>query len=377
MESNNNDTSKQQEGNDKKRKKEVRVWVDGCFDMMHFGHANALRQARELGDYLIVGVHSDAEILKNKGPTVMKEDERYRAVAACKWVNEVVRDAPYVTDIALMESYDCDFCVHGDDLVSAADGTDCYEAVKKAGKFRVVKRTKGISTTDLVGRMILLRTTHFIKRNTDGTVKLEKKENFDAFTRDHLGRPLTISQFIPTSQRIEQFASGKQPQPGDKIVYIDGSFDLFHDGHIQILQKAKEQGDYLIVGLYDDQTVNQYQGKNLPIMNVYERVLGVLSCRYVDEVVIGAPLDITKEMIDSLKINIVCCGTTPHSYPANLPEPYKVPKELGILKVLGSPSKLSTPEVIDRILKNHQVFEERNKKKESKELNLAGKVFTT
>ena len=53
-----------------------RIWVDGCFDMMHWGHANALRQAKKEGAYLVVGVHSDAEILANKGPTVMNEEER-------------------------------------------------------------------------------------------------------------------------------------------------------------------------------------------------------------------------------------------------------------------------------------------------------------
>ena len=47
-------------------KKDVRVWVDGCFDMVHFGHANALRQAKQLGTKLIVGVHSDQEIAKHK-----------------------------------------------------------------------------------------------------------------------------------------------------------------------------------------------------------------------------------------------------------------------------------------------------------------------
>lgn len=47
-------------------KKEIRVWVDGCFDMVHFGHANALRQAKQLGTKLIVGVHSDEEIAKHK-----------------------------------------------------------------------------------------------------------------------------------------------------------------------------------------------------------------------------------------------------------------------------------------------------------------------
>lgn len=54
-----------------------KVWADGCFDLMHYGHANALRQAREFGDYLVVGVHSDEEIRKNKGPPVMTEQERY------------------------------------------------------------------------------------------------------------------------------------------------------------------------------------------------------------------------------------------------------------------------------------------------------------
>lgn len=60
----------------KKPKKKVRVYMDGCFDMMHYGHANALRQARALGDELVVGVVSDEEIKANKGPPVMSMDER-------------------------------------------------------------------------------------------------------------------------------------------------------------------------------------------------------------------------------------------------------------------------------------------------------------
>lgn len=47
------------------------------YDMMHFGHANSLRQAKALGQKLIVGVHTDAEITKHKGPPVFTEQERY------------------------------------------------------------------------------------------------------------------------------------------------------------------------------------------------------------------------------------------------------------------------------------------------------------
>lgn len=61
----------------KRGKKRVRVYMDGCFDLMHYGHANALRQAKALGDELVVGVVSDEEIIANKGPPVLSMEERY------------------------------------------------------------------------------------------------------------------------------------------------------------------------------------------------------------------------------------------------------------------------------------------------------------
>ena len=70
-----------------------------------------------------------------------------------------------------------------------------------------------------------------------------------------------------------QFAEGKEPAPGDKIVYTVGAFDMFHVGHIDFLEKAKKMGDYLIVGLHTDQEVNKYKGCNYPILNLHERVL--------------------------------------------------------------------------------------------------------
>lgn len=60
----------------RRKKKPVRVYMDGCFDMMHYGHCNALRQARALGDQLVVGVVSDSEIIANKGPPVTPLNER-------------------------------------------------------------------------------------------------------------------------------------------------------------------------------------------------------------------------------------------------------------------------------------------------------------
>ena len=51
-------------------------YFDFSYDMVHFGHANSLRQAKALGHKLIVGVHTDEEIAKHKGPPVFTQEER-------------------------------------------------------------------------------------------------------------------------------------------------------------------------------------------------------------------------------------------------------------------------------------------------------------
>ncbi len=84
---------------------------------------------------------------------------------------------------------------------------------------------------------------------------------------------------MPTTQKIRQFSDGRAPEPGDKIVYVAGAFDLFHIGHLDFLEKAKELGNFLIVGIHTDFGVNQYKGGNYPIMNLHERVLSVLACK--------------------------------------------------------------------------------------------------
>ena len=60
------------------------------------------------------------------------------------------------------------------------------------------------------------------------------------------------------------------------MVYVGGAFDLFHVGHLDFLEKARKQGDFLIVGLYTDPAINRYKGANYPLMNLHERVIILL-----------------------------------------------------------------------------------------------------
>ncbi|KAJ2652669.1 choline phosphate cytidylyltransferase [Coemansia sp. RSA 1287] len=339
--------------------------------MMHFGHANALRQARAMGDYLVVGVHSDAEVEQNKGPCVMKEEERYAAVAGCKWVDEVVRDAPYVTTMEMLDTYDIDFVVHGDDITTAADGSDCYQLVKDAGRYRECRRTVGVSTTELVGRMLLLTRDHHIRgsRSVRSPIQGVDAAAVADFSQGIPAGALTgIAHYLSTSKKIVQFSSGREPAPGDRVVYVDGAFDLFHTGHIEFLRRARELGDYLLVGVHDDQTVNAVKGSSFPVMNLQERVLGVLQCRYVDEVVIGAPYSVTKDVLEDVyHVDAVAHGASDQPLDIDGKDPYALPKERGIYHEVDHPGlNLTTSAIINRIIDNRHVYIERQARKAKK-----------
>lgn len=62
-----------------KPKEQIRIWMDGAFDMMHYGHMNAFRQARSLGTFLVVGVNDDESITACKGaPPVLNNGTLHR-----------------------------------------------------------------------------------------------------------------------------------------------------------------------------------------------------------------------------------------------------------------------------------------------------------
>lgn len=340
----------------------TKVWVDGCFDMMHYGHANALRQARSMGGYLVVGVHSDLEITKHKGcPPVMTERERYAAVRACKWVDEVVEDAPYVTSLEMMDGFGCAFCVHGDDLATDASGRDAYATVKQAGRFRECRRTPTVSTTDIVGRMLLL-------------AQGDSQPATDSLITKFTGRAAVSKVLMAPALRIAQFSSVREPGPTDTIVYVDGAFDLFHIGHIDFLRAAKGLGTYLVVGVHEDAEVERIKGRGRPVMRLTERVLGVLSCRYVDEVLIGAPYSVTCEVITRYRVSAVAHGATPVSRDACDADPYVAARERGIYRETekGEFSALTAESIIDRIISRRPEYLERNRRKAAKDADSPG-----
>lgn len=153
----------------------VRVYCDGVFDMFHYGHARALEQARSFfpsRTRLIVGVCEDGDVLQHKGSgrPVMSLCERIESLRHCKWVDEIISNAPWIITDEFLEKHAIDYVAHddapyacvmqADDALSGSNEVivdDCYAKVKAMGKFLATKRTNGVSTTELIERCRLLK----------------------------------------------------------------------------------------------------------------------------------------------------------------------------------------------------------------------------
>ncbi|KAF9924849.1 hypothetical protein FBU30_005252 [Linnemannia zychae] len=146
----------------------VRIYCDGIYDLFHFGHAKALEQAKKAFPevYLLVGVCDDQLTHSRKGKTVMTDKERYESVRHCKWVDEVVESAPWTIDQAFLDKHKIDYVAHDDIPYKSVDSDDVYAFVKNKGCFLPTQRTDGVSTSDLITR-IIFDYDKYLRRNLE------------------------------------------------------------------------------------------------------------------------------------------------------------------------------------------------------------------
>ena len=129
------------------------VFTNGCFDLLHRGHLHLLREAKKLGDLLVVGLNSDRSVRKIKSADrpILTESDRAELIAALEMVD-------YVTSFEEPDPYEVIKELRPDVLVKGGDwsrdkiiGADLVEG--GGGRVAVIPYLKGYSTTQIIERM--------------------------------------------------------------------------------------------------------------------------------------------------------------------------------------------------------------------------------
>ena len=138
----------QHKGNGKKV-----VFTNGCFDLLHGGHIHLLREAKKLGDLLIVAINSDASIRKIKGPSrpILEEEERAELLAALEMVDFVTVFSQPDPSHVIQELGPNVLVKGGDWTQDNIVGRDLVE--RHGGRTAVIPTLPGHSTTKIIERI--------------------------------------------------------------------------------------------------------------------------------------------------------------------------------------------------------------------------------
>merc|ERR1719158_1745648 len=145
---------------------------------------------------------------------------------------------------------------------------------------------------------------------------------------------------------------------------------MFHVGHAQFLKDARDLGTFLFVGVNDDKTVSEAKGQSYPVMTLNERVLNVCACKWVDEVIIGVPKEVTEDLVNTWNIHVVAKGighmrTRNEHGSTNF---FSVPEARGICKEVPSRwPELCHETVVNRLVRDREIYLKRNRDRARRE----------
>jgi len=187
---------KTKEFNLKNNNKKV-ILTYGTFDVFHHGHERLLKRIKEQCDILIVGVASDDYNHRKNKQALQSEEERFKVINSLPYVDKVIIEDGLEQWGNDFKKYNADCIMMGSDHMGVLD----YLEEEQDVVVKYLSRTKGISTSDL-----------------------------------------------------------KEDLKGKNVVLTYGTFDLFHQGHENILRRAKQLGEVLVVGVSSDE-FNAFKGK--------------------------------------------------------------------------------------------------------------------
>lgn len=173
----------------------IRIYADGIFDLFHLGHMRQLEQAKKAFEnvQLVCGIPSDAETHRRKGLTVLTDKQRCDTLKHCRWVDEVIPNAPWFVTPKFLEDHKIDYVAHDDLPYASADSDDIYKPIKEAGKFLTTQRTEGISTSDIITKIVRDYDKYLMRNFARGATR--KELNVSWLKKNELDFKKQISDF--------------------------------------------------------------------------------------------------------------------------------------------------------------------------------------
>ena len=153
-------------------------------------------------------------------------------------MDEVHTDVVYFPTLETIDDYNCQYIAHGDDLITI-DGQVMYDDIRKANRFKVFKRTEGISSTDIVGRLLRASLGKMIAEEKTNEEKREGYYSNLSLVNEVLNSEDSTGnvkfKMLNSTRRIIQFSNkNKTTSKDDVIVYTSGAFDVLHIVKYQI-----------------------------------------------------------------------------------------------------------------------------------------------
>ncbi len=135
---------------------------------------------------------------------------------------------------------------------------------------------------------------------------------------------------------------------GEKIVFTNGCFDLLHLGHVDYLEKARNLGDRLIVGLNTDNSVSRFKGSERPLQDQISRARVLAALQFVDLVVFFNE-DTPLNLISTLLPNVLVKGSD--YLTENIVGATIVMQHGGVVKTIDFVEGYSTTRIVEKIKK--------------------------
>jgi glycerol-3-phosphate cytidylyltransferase len=227
--------------------KSTRIYVDMVADLFHAGHVNFLKQAKSLGDELVVGIHSDETVLAYKRQPIMNMSERIAVIESCRYVDEVIPNAPLNVTLEYLDSLNIDYICHGDD-VDEEKMESWYGEIRKQARIKLVPYTKNISTTNLLQRISSVTNTKY------NFISQPIRVDFIAY--HDLQAQAGLSVFEAMQEHFDcHWLIGPDRQPTDAKAAIL----LDHTQHHPNLKKSADSYEYLFYLPHDLGDLDAYE----------------------------------------------------------------------------------------------------------------------